>query len=41
MARNGISTQTKWNKIMERQAKTMKLWGLMYPSILAQKVVAA
>jgi len=36
---NGTSTQMKWNKIMERQAKTMRLWSLMYPSITGRILV--
>jgi len=36
---NGISTKTKWNEIVERQAKTMKLWGFLYPSIAGRILV--
>jgi len=35
---NGISIQAKWNEITERQARTMKRWSLLYPSI-AERVL--
>jgi hypothetical protein len=37
---NGINIQAKWNKILERQLKIMKLWSRQYPSTLGRVLIA-
>jgi hypothetical protein len=37
---NGVNIQAKWNEIMERQLKTMKLWNSYYPSTAGRILIA-
>ena len=37
---HGINIQAKWNEMLEKQQKSMKLWNLSYPSVTGRVLIA-